>query len=94
MPGLNPAATGSSAPERALGLNNTVAYLVPATYKQVVDHDESGWWAPGQKRRSDSGGRGSVSVSGKPSVGKKSARKKRNSSVEGESSRDAGRISG
>ncbi|KAJ6090497.1 hypothetical protein N7486_009312 [Penicillium sp. IBT 16267x] len=57
VPALNPIALGPGAPEQALGLNNTTAYLVPATWKELVDHDESGWWAPGQRPKADGGGR-------------------------------------
>lgn len=47
-------------PEYALGNLNSNAFLVPGAWKEVVSHDEGGWWtggrgARGQQKRSVSG---------------------------------------
>ena len=55
VPGLSRVGSGPGAPETALDLNNAQAFLVPGSWKEVVDHDESGWWAPGQRKRGDGG---------------------------------------
>ncbi|KAJ5758623.1 hypothetical protein N7520_005779 [Penicillium odoratum] len=55
---------GPGAPERALGFDNTAAYLVPARWKVRIDHDEGGWWAPGQKKRDGGARRGRKSGEG------------------------------
>ncbi|KAJ5993910.1 hypothetical protein N7451_009634 [Penicillium sp. IBT 35674x] len=80
VPGVNPLVLGPGAAEQALGLNNTMAYLVPATWKELVDHDESGWWGPGQKPKADAGGRR-----------KSGGRKSRGGSGEGSRSASASR---
>ncbi|KAJ5923938.1 hypothetical protein N7466_008125 [Penicillium verhagenii] len=73
IPELNPIVEGPGAPELALGLNGTTAYLIPARWKERVDHDESGWWAPGQRTEVDaSGGRRAVKSSRKSGSGEAS----------------------
>ncbi|KAJ5907708.1 hypothetical protein N7495_000390 [Penicillium taxi] len=56
VPGFHVDAKGPLAPESAMGLGNSTAYLVRGTWREIVDHDENGWWAPGQKKRSDHSG--------------------------------------
>ncbi|KAJ5223788.1 hypothetical protein N7468_008330 [Penicillium chermesinum] len=65
VPGLN--RVGAGTPETALDLNNAQAFLVPGAWKEVVDHDESGWWAPGQRKRGDGKRRGESRGSGENS---------------------------
>ncbi|KAJ5175903.1 uncharacterized protein N7482_001780 [Penicillium canariense] len=57
---LPPAAPGRNY-EIATGADNTTAYLIPGSYREVVETDESSWWPQGKprgKRKSDRGGRG------------------------------------
>jgi hypothetical protein len=79
---LSAVSAGRVPPVHALGDLNENAYLVPGAWKEVVSHDESGWWA-GTARRSGSGsGSGSGARAQKRSVSGRSS---------GKSSRDVSR---
>ncbi|KAJ6014055.1 hypothetical protein N7540_008646 [Penicillium herquei] len=52
--------------EKAIGMNNTTAYLVPASWDQVISHDDDSWWPPGQRRKATSQGNIAISSSSTP----------------------------
>ncbi|KAJ5666731.1 hypothetical protein N7462_011140 [Penicillium macrosclerotiorum] len=47
--GLTSSGRGGS--DIATGVDNSTAYLVPGSYREIIDHDQSGWWGPGGKPR-------------------------------------------
>ncbi|KAJ5444692.1 uncharacterized protein N7458_008564 [Penicillium daleae] len=62
LPPVNHASSSTSSSSRAYetasGADNTTAFLVPGSYREVVDGDESSWWPLGKprvKRKSDRG---------------------------------------
>ncbi|KAJ5641121.1 hypothetical protein N7528_000746 [Penicillium herquei] len=61
--------------EIAIGINNTTAYLVPASWEQVISHDDDSWWPPGQKRKATSQGNIAVSSSSTPKSKSRSFRR-------------------
>ncbi|KAJ5732101.1 hypothetical protein N7493_003582 [Penicillium malachiteum] len=61
--------------EIAIGINNTTAYLVPASWEQVISHDDDTWWPPGQKRKATSQGNIAVSSSSTPKSKSRSFRR-------------------
>jgi hypothetical protein len=58
---LSAVSSSRVAPEYATGYMNQNAYLVPGAWKEIVSHEEGGWWAgagtrgPRQQKRSVSG---------------------------------------
>jgi hypothetical protein len=56
---MSAVSSSRAAPEYATGYMNQNAYLVPGAWKEIVSHEEGGWWAgtrgPRQQKRSVSG---------------------------------------
>jgi hypothetical protein len=79
---LSAVSAGRVPPVHALGDLNESAYLVPGAWKEVVSHDESGWWA-GTGRRSGSGSGAGVRAQKRSVSGRSSGKSSRDVSRSG-----------
>jgi len=60
---LMSAVSSGGVPEYALGNGNQNAFLVTGAWKEVVSHDEGGWWAGARRGRGQRKSRSSRDVS-------------------------------
>ncbi|KAI2789181.1 hypothetical protein POX_e07209 [Penicillium oxalicum] len=50
LPPVNPTSTGSRPFETASGADNSTAFLIPGSYREVIENDDSPWWPQGKPR--------------------------------------------